>query len=234
MGIEMRNDQVHGSEDRQRTYPVLPIRNSVLFPNLILPLTVGRPASVSAVDAALAAEDKTIVVVAQRDPSTDDIGPADLFGVGTLATIKKIERQDDTMHLLVFGTDRVELGEVESREPYLRFKVRRLPKPKDGGTEVDALHREVLEVAGRISALLASHTPVALIDVVMQTKDMMQQLYLLASLLSMDASKAQALLAAPTRQEALGKMHEFLSYELQVLELRHKIASQASTCSGSR
>lgn len=225
----MRKDQLHGNEDRQRAYPVLPIRNSVLFPNLILPLSVGRPASVSAVDTALAAEDKMIVVVAQRDPAADDIGPADLYEVGTLATIKKIERQDDALHLLVFGTDRVELGEVESAEPHLRLKVRPLPRPKDEGTEVDALHREVLEVAGKISELLASHTPVALIDVVMQTKDMMQQLYLLASLLSMEVSKAEALLAAPTRRQALEKMHEFLSYELQVLELRHKIASQAST-----
>ncbi|NLF70920.1 MAG: endopeptidase La [Candidatus Anammoximicrobium sp.] len=225
----MRKDQIHANEDRQRAYPVLPIRNSVLFPKLILPLTVGRPASLTAIDTALAAEDKTIVVVAQRDPATDDISPDDLYEVGTLATIKKIDRQDDTMHLLVFGTDRVVLGEAESCEPYLRLKVRRLPKPKDETTEVDALHREVLEVAGKISELLASHTPVALIDVVMQTKDMMQQLYLLASLLSMDVSKAQTLLAASTRQQALERMHEFLSYELQVLQLRHKIASQAST-----
>ncbi len=225
----MRKDQLHASEDRARAYPVLPIRNSVLFPNLILPLTVGRPGSVAAIDTALASEDRTIVVVAQRDPATDDIGPADLYEVGTLATIKRLERQDDAMHLLVFGTDRVELGEVESGEPYLRLKVRRLPKPKDETTEVDALHREVLEVANQISELLAPHTPVALIDVVMQTKDMMQQLYLLASLLSMEVSKAQALLTASTRQQALEKMHEFLSYELQVLQLRHKIASQAST-----
>jgi len=184
---------------------------------------------VAAIDTALASEDRTIVVVAQRDPATDDIGPADLYEVGTLATIKRLERQDDAMHLLVFGTDRVELGEVKSGEPYLRLKVRRLPKPKDETTEVDALHREVLEVANQISELLAPHTPVALIDVVMQTKDMMQQLYLLASLLSMDVSKAQALLTASTRQQALEKMHEFLSYELQVLQLRQKIASQAST-----
>ncbi|HPM84760.1 MAG TPA: endopeptidase La, partial [Candidatus Anammoximicrobium sp.] len=84
-------------------------------------------------------------------------------------------------------------------------------------------------VANQISEVLAPHTPVALIDVVMQTKDMMQQLYLLASLLSKDVSKAQALLTASTRQQALEKMHEFLSYELQVLQLRQKIASQAST-----
>jgi len=84
-------------------------------------------------------------------------------------------------------------------------------------------------VANQISEVLAPHTQVALIDVVMQTKDMMQQLYLLASLLSKDVSKAQALLTASTRQQALEKMHEFLSYELQVLQLRQKIASQAST-----
>ncbi len=226
----MRQDQLEPSEERQQTaYPVLPIRNSVLFPNLILPLSVGREPSLAAIDTALAAEDKMIVVVAQRDATTDEVDTDDLYEVGTLATIKKIERQDDSMHLLVFGSDRVELGEVESREPYLRVKIRRLPRPKDKSTEVDALHREVLEITGKISELLASHTPVALIDVVTQTKDLMQQLYLLASLLSIDVSKAQLLLSATTRQEALEKMHEFLSYELQVLELRHKIASQAST-----
>lgn len=225
----MRTDPLQASEDRQQAYPVLPIRNSVLFPNLILPLSVGRIASLAALDAALAAEDKTIVVVAQREPGTDDVGVADLYEVGTLATIKKIERQDDVMHLLVFGSERVELGEVESTEPYLCVKVRRLAAPKDNSTEVDALHQEMLDVIRKISELLASHTPVELIDVVLQTKDMMQQLYLLASLLSIDVSKAQTLLAAPTRQFALEKMHEFLRYELQVLELRHKIASQAST-----
>jgi len=225
----MRTDQLENLEERQQAYPVLPIRNSVLFPNLILPLSVGRSASLAALDTALAAEDKTIVVVAQREPSTDDVGVDDLYEVGTLATIKKIERQDDVMHLLVFGSERVELGEVESTEPYLRVRVRRLPAPKDKSTEVDALHREMMDVTRKISELLASQTPVELIDVVMQTKDMMQQLYLLASLLSIEVSKSQTLLAAPTRQFALEKMHEFLSYELKVLELRHKIASQAST-----
>jgi len=196
----MRTDPLQASEDRQQAYPVLPIRNSVLFPNLILPLSVGRTASLAALDAALAAEDKTIVVVAQREPGTDDVGVADLYEVGTLATIKKIERQDDVMHLLVFGSERVELGEVESTEPYLCVKVRRLAAPKDKSTEVDALHQEMLDVIRKISELLASHTPVELIDVVLQTKDMMQQLYLLASLLNIDVSKAQTLLAAPTRQ----------------------------------
>ena len=69
----MRKDQLESSEDRQPAYPVLPIRNSVLFPNLILPLSVGRASSLAAIDTALAAEDKTIVVVAQRDPATDDV-----------------------------------------------------------------------------------------------------------------------------------------------------------------
>jgi ATP-dependent Lon protease len=212
-----------------RAYPVLPIRNSVLFPNLILPLTIGRPASVAGVEHALASEDKMVVVVAQRDPTDDEVGKEHLYEIGTLAIIKKLERQDGNVHLLVFGVDRVELGEVESSEPYLNVRVRRLPNLVDEGTEVEALHREVLDLANKISQLLASQTPVALIDVVTQTKDAMQQLYLLASLLSLDVPKAQSLLSATSRREALERMLDYLAYEFQVLELRHKIASQATT-----
>src|SRR6476620_2510995 len=71
-----------------RTYPVLPIKNTVLFPSLFLPLSVGRPASRAAIDAALATEDKTLLVVAQRDNDQEAPGLADLFPVGTTAVIK--------------------------------------------------------------------------------------------------------------------------------------------------
>ena len=78
--------------EKIRTLPLLPLKNSVLFPGLMMPLSVGRDGLVAAVEAALATEEKEIVVVAQRDPSVDTPGAADLFTIGTRAAIRKVSR----------------------------------------------------------------------------------------------------------------------------------------------
>jgi ATP-dependent Lon protease len=76
-----------------QTLPVLPIKNTVLFPFLLLPLSVGRASSIAAIEAALASEEKEIVVVAQRDASIDNPGLTDLYSIGTKAVIKKMARK---------------------------------------------------------------------------------------------------------------------------------------------
>jgi ATP-dependent Lon protease len=91
----------HTPEPADRTYAVLPVKNTVLFPGLFLPLSVGRPASRAAIDAALSTEDKTLVVVAQRDNAQDAPGLADLFPVGTVAVIKKMARGGEGVEVLV-------------------------------------------------------------------------------------------------------------------------------------
>ena len=81
--------------ENTKILPVLPLKNSVLFPHLLMPLSVGRPASVAAVEAALATEEKEIVIVAQRDSSVESAGLADLYAVGTKAVIKRMTRPSE-------------------------------------------------------------------------------------------------------------------------------------------
>jgi len=84
--------------------PVLPLKNTVLFPELMLPLQVGREASRAAVQAALTTEGKEIVVVAQRDSSVESPGQDDLYTIGTKAVIRKMSRGNgDVMDVLVYG-----------------------------------------------------------------------------------------------------------------------------------
>jgi ATP-dependent Lon protease len=83
--------------------PVLPLKNTVLFPYLLLPLSVGRSLSTSAVEAALATEDKSILVIAQRNGTAEEPGPDDLFTIGTRAVIKKMARSDQGLELIVQG-----------------------------------------------------------------------------------------------------------------------------------
>src|SRR5262245_47487758 len=100
--------------------PVLPLKNTVLFPFLFAPLPVGRPNSVAAVEAALATEEKTFVVAAQRDAANDEPALDDLHRIGTRAVVRKMARGEGTIELLVQGVERVALLSQLQTEPYLK------------------------------------------------------------------------------------------------------------------
>src|SRR5215467_6371876 len=88
--------------------PLLPLKNSVLFPGLLMPLSVGRTASLAAVEAALATEEKEVIVVTQRDVSVENPTGSDLFTIGTRAAIRKVARpKDNHIDVLVYGLERV-------------------------------------------------------------------------------------------------------------------------------
>jgi ATP-dependent Lon protease len=210
--------------------PVLPLKNSVLFPHLLMPLAVGRPTSVAAVEAALATEGKEIVIVAQREASTDVPGLDDLYGVGTRAVIKKMARPNESqMELIVLGVERVVLLKLEQAQPYIRVRVRAWPLPDEQSTEVEALHRAVVEMAGKALTLAQPQAPPELGQFLAASDDPLRLVYLLAGMLSLELAKEQSLLEAQSRSEALRLMHTYLTHEVQVLELRTKIASETQS-----
>jgi ATP-dependent Lon protease len=209
--------------------PVLPLKNTVLFPYLFMPLSVGRPASLASMEAVLATEEKTFVVSAQRDSSNEQPGLDDLYTVGTRAVVRKMARGDGVIEVLVQGVERVTILKVEQTSPYLTARVAPFPLPEDGGTEVEALARAVTDLAAKVLELAQLQTPVNVQQLVAQAGDPLRLAYLLGSMLSLDVPREQALLEAQTRAEALRLLHGYLSHEVQVLELRHKITSQAET-----
>jgi ATP-dependent Lon protease len=213
--------------ERAAVLPVLPLKNSVLFPHLLMPLAVGRPGSLAAIEAALTSEDKTIFVVAQRNAEVEEPAQGDLFGVGVTAVIKRMERGEGGMRLIIQGIERAELMAIEPVEKYLKAQLRLLPDPTDDGTEVEALHREVLGQASRIHSMIDATAELSLDQIMAQVGDMMHQVYLLASMISLGFEPSQQLLEAPTRLAALQLLYEHLRHEAQVLELRQKIATQA-------
>ncbi|OAI55065.1 peptidase [Planctomycetaceae bacterium SCGC AG-212-F19] len=209
--------------------PILPMKNSVLLPHMFMPLSVGRPNTLAAVEAVLATEDKTFVVVAQRDPAVDQPTAEQLYTIGTRAVVKKMARTEQTVELLVQGLDRVVLLKVEQTEPYLKGRVQGLAFPDDQGPEIEALFRTVLDQAKRAIELTQPDTPVDVNNLAAQAGSPLRLAYMLGSMLSLDVGKEQALLEAATQLQALTLIHEYLGHELQVLELRHKIASRAQT-----
>ena len=214
---------------KPQSYPGLPIKNTVLFPYMVMPLAVGRPTSVAAVEAALASKDKMLVVVTQRDAAVDEPQGSDLFQVGTKAVIKKMGRADESVHLLVQGIERVEVLKAEQTAPYLKMLVSTLPPPSDQGVEVEALQRTLIDLAGQLQTFIQPPPPIDFGQLAASVADPVQLAYLLATIVSLDVAKAQALLEANTRLAALKLVQEYLTHEVQVLKLRQKIASQAET-----
>src|SRR5260370_385387 len=112
----------------------------------MVPLAAGRPASVAAVEAALAGEEKLLACISVRPekPEDQDTKPADLFNVGTLVMIKRMERVEDTLHLIVQGTDRIRILNWAQETPFLRARVEILPELETKDTEeVEAAKRNV-------------------------------------------------------------------------------------------
>jgi len=210
--------------------PVLPIKNTVLFPYLQMPLSIGRSASLAAVETAMASEEKHIVVVAQREASVETPTQDDLYTIGTKAIIKKMNRpRDGLVELVAQGVERVVVLKLEQATPHLSARVRTLPDPVDGGAEVEALHRAILELAAKALELIQPQASAPLGQLLANTDDPLRLAYLLGSMLNLDLVKEQSLLESQTRAETLRLLHGYLTYEVQVLELRQKIAGQAQT-----
>ena len=134
-------------------YPLLPVRDTVLFPNMVSPLFVGREASMRAVEEAIA-KDKTILVVTQRVPETEDIVPENLYEIGTEATVGRMLRMPDgTISVLVQGKRRVRVVEFVPGGPFLRVKGLPLMETPDSSAQTEGLRRAALTLLEKVSHL---------------------------------------------------------------------------------
>lgn len=208
------------------TLPVLPIKRTVLFPGILMPVTVGRERSVAAVNAALKTEDKTILVVAQRDPGKENPGLDDLYTIGTKAIVKQVGRTEDgTIQALLQGLERVALLKVEQSLPYLMVQARRLELPADHDREVQALQRAIQELITDLPRLIQAPGIEEATAAFRNEENPATLAYRVASLLNLTVKEEQTLLESSSTIELLRSLYAFLSKEIQILQLREKINS---------
>jgi ATP-dependent Lon protease len=211
--------------------PVLPLQNLTIFPETMVPLAVGRPASMAAVEAALSSEEKLLACVSVLPDKTSDgdAKPEDLYEIGTLVMIKRMERVEDTLHLIVQGADRIKVLEWVQREPLLRARVQILPdlevKNKD---EVEAAKRNVQGLIQQALAYLPQVPPEVRM-MVLSADDPVRLAYFLGSILSLGVDKEQHMLEANTVDELMHLAHDYLAHEVEIIRLRSKIANEAQT-----
>jgi ATP-dependent Lon protease len=214
----------------RRDIAVLPLQNTTLFPETIIPLTVGRPRSVKAVESALASEEKLIacITIKTEGITGQEAKPADLFEVGTLVTVKRMMRTDDsTLQLIVQGTERVRVVYWNQEEPFLQAKVEVLPDLTiKNNDEVEALKRNVQGMIQQALALLPQ-VPPEIRMAVMSANDPVQIAYFLGSVMTLGVEQEQKMLEADTVDELLQLAHAALAHELEIMQIRSKIATEA-------
>ncbi len=212
---------------------VLALQNMTLFPETVVPLAVGRPRSVAAVEAALATEEKLLACITVRadvaNSSSQDAKPADLYQVGTLTMIKRMERIEETMHIIAQGTERIKVIEWKQEDPYLRAMVQILPEVKTvDAEEVEATKRNVQAMVQQALALLPGVPPEVRVAM-MGSVEPVRLAYFLGSILNLGVEQEQKMLEANAADELLRLAHAYLARELEIIQLRSKIATEAQS-----
>src|SRR5664280_373138 len=150
--LERIDPELRDDSKEARTLPLLPVRDTVLFPHAVLPLTVGRESSVQLINSL--GEDKTIIVVAQREARVDSPQPSDLYSIGSLAVVHKVVKMpNQSLFVFAEGLERVRVTEYTQLAPFMHATVETIPEipvPKSAG--IEALQRNVLTLFQQIVA----------------------------------------------------------------------------------
>lgn len=209
--------------------PILPLKNTVLFPGVVVPITVGRDRSLALVKEAYEG-DKIIGVVTQKDMEVEDPTYDDLHRVGTVAQILKlIKMPDGSRSIVIQGKSVFEVDEFTQDQPYFKAKIKAYPKEMDlQGVELSASVRNVQETAITIinkSPNIPSEAAIAVNNI----KSPIFLLNFIASNLNVDIDEKQDLLETKKFSENLNKIMEFLEQELQVLDMSEKIRTKVKS-----
>ena len=209
--------------------PVLPLKEVVLFPYVIVPLSVSREKSIAAVDAALA-EQRVLLLVAQKDASVEEPGPDDLHGFGTAAAVMRmLKLPDGRVRLLVQGLSRARIDAYVQETPSLRAKVTRITEPQTSPPfteEVEALVRSAKEGLEKTVQLGKSISPEVMV-VAAGLDDPARLADLAASNLELKLDEAQKVLELVNPVERLRFVLEILEREIRVLTVQQEISGAA-------
>jgi ATP-dependent Lon protease len=205
--------------------PVLPLRGTVLYPDLILPIMVGRKKSVKLIDDAMDG-DRIIGIITQKRSEIEDPRESDLYHVGVAALILRMIRElDGSQRVIVQGVSRIRVREYSQRDPYFKVRCDTIEEKFSPGVEIDALVMNLKNLFQR-AVELAPYLTAELGTMVNNIKSPAILADLIASNLNISTAEKQAILETFDVRERLARVHLHLNKEIQVLELGNKIQSQ--------
>ena len=215
------------------TLPLLPLKNLVIFPTLVAPVAVGRTRSLASVKAS-ANGSREVIVVLQRDPEAEEPTQEELHEIGTVCTVSRVEERNGGAQVIVQGNQRVRIDSVDEVDDYLSVAftpIDDLSISLDDDVEprIEALHREVLELARNIANSLNPDKGDQIFQqFIGQIDEPISQMYKIASVAqNLSTEERQELLQINSENELLTRIHEVLQHEHAVTEIQKEIQSQA-------
>jgi ATP-dependent Lon protease len=205
--------------------PILPIRNSILFPGVVIPLSVARPRSLAAIQHAVRNK-APLGVLLQRDADTADPGPADLHAVGTIGVILRYATAPDGSHHIICGGDRrFRIAEFLDGYPFLAARVAAITEADAAGTEVEARMMQLKEQAAEALKLIPD-APEELAPTLQAITSPAAAAYVVSNFLDIKIEEKQQILEIDDVQERLDRVLWFLAHRLEVLRLSHDIGKR--------
>ncbi|MBI3289851.1 endopeptidase La [Candidatus Microgenomates bacterium] len=210
-----------------KSVPVVALRGSVVFPNTEAVLNFGRPKSKLAVQAAFQG-DRLLAVFAQKDARIANPGKNDLYEVGTLVTVQEVMPTEDETHVLAQGVAKVRLIEVEQEEPYLAGEVEEIPVILSSSDRELALVNQIIELFRKAINLGKPLEPTQMVMRIVSgtLTNPVEAVNQIASLLEIRTTEKQMLLEEKDFIKMVEKVHEYLSGEINILELERSIAAK--------
>ena len=225
LGIE-GSEETAERVDLPDELPILPLKDTVVYPFAVMPLGVGKDRSIRLIDEVMRGS-RLVGLVAQKDAEIEEAGPDDCFRVGTVARIARLLRiPDGTIQIIVQGLERIVIDEFVAEQPFLKARTHLAPETVPHDMEIEALKRTAIDLFQRLVNLV-QYLPDQLALAAMNLDDPRQVVYLIASSAQMDLQLRQQLLELDSVREKLEKVTAFLTRELELLELGKKIQSQA-------
>lgn len=213
------------SSHKEVFLPVLPLRDIVVFPHMIVPLFVGREKSVKALESVMR-EDKQIVLVTQKSPSVDDPNADDLYMVGTVGTILQLLKlPDGTVKVLVEGVRRVKIKTYGSKPDFLEAAVEDIKDVPPQGEEVDALSRAVVNQFEQYVKLNKKIPPEVIVSIT-QIEDTVKLADTISAHLTLKIEEKQDLLETMTTVERLEKIYGHMEGEIGLLQVEKRIRNR--------
>jgi ATP-dependent Lon protease len=209
--------------------PVLPLRESVPFPEALMPLAIGQERSISLVNDVLAGNRMLVMVASRLEEQTEDPGPDDLYRVGVAGVVARMLKvPDGTLRILVHGAQRVVLDGFIATEPYLVARLEEAPDEIVPSPELEALHRNVQATFSRIIEELP-YLPEELQVAVANLDDPSELAHMIAGALRIKTDEKQALLEERNVTKRLRMLSELLARELELVEIGTRIQSQVQS-----
>ena len=206
--------------------PILPLKDTVIYPFAVQPLGVGQERSIRLIDEVMRGN-RLVVLVAQKSAEIEQAGQDDIFKIGTVSRIARMIRMPDgTIQIIVQGLERVEIGEFTQEKPYLVARVTLKPDIQEVDDETEAIKRNVVGYFQRLVALV-QNVPEGVAAAALNLEEARQVVYVIATFVQMELELRQKLLELDSVHAKLENLSSFLAHELEIFELGKKIQTSA-------